>query len=304
MKVQTSSSVGTAAVTWRPGWSVIRKASPAASGSASEERVRAPVATKTCCRGSSGSVTVSPRPAGRPRTSRRRRRSGPRRPVRPSDRHQLASGRSRAPAAYAGSRAGLVGRQPGLDEPGRPGVGPAISAAMPDPAREHLPPPGPTAAGCPSASACTSAPATTQVTISTSACGCSSKPAPGAEQVVVVATSGPKPTSRGRSARRTRRSAASDVPPRGSRTVPNPCGSLRSRAHCAVPSPDRPSPAARRLPLRHQHRVVPDRGRGHRGRQGPQHLGHLLPRSRGGSPTAPPATWRATTTTGSTRTSR
>ena len=31
----------------------------------------------------------------------------------------------------------------------------------------------------------------------------------------------------------------------------------------------------RRIPLRHQHRVVPDRGRGQRGRQGPQHLGHL-----------------------------
>ena len=33
--------------------------------------------------------------------------------------------------------------------------------------------------------------------------------------------------------------------------------------------------AAARLPLRHQHGVVPDRGRGARGRPGPEHLGHL-----------------------------
>ena len=36
----------------------------------------------------------------------------------------------------------------------------------------------------------------------------------------------------------------------------------------------RGGPAAR-VPVRRQHRVVPDRGRGHRGRQGAEHLGHV-----------------------------
>ena len=63
-------------------------------------------------------------------------------------------------------------------------------------------------------------------------------------------------------------------------------------------------PASPRLPLRHQHGGVPDRGRRSRGRQGPQHLGHLRRRSRAGSPTAAPARSRATTTTGGRRTSR
>ena len=86
------------------------------------------------------------------------------------------------------------------------------------------------------------------------------------------------------------------------RTEPPSCRYLRGcdddppRAHFPV--------APSRLPLRHEHGELPDRGRGDRGRQGPEHLGHLQPPSRAASPTAAPATSRATTTTGSTRTSR
>ena len=50
------------------------------------------------------------------------------------------------------------------------------------------------------------------------------------------------------------------------------------RHHCArarSPPSDAPSPAPPGLPVRHQHGVLPDRGRRRRGRQGPQHLGHL-----------------------------
>ena len=63
----------------------------------------------------------------------------------------------------------------------------------------------------------------------------------------------------------------------------------------------RPAP---RLPLRHQHRVVPDRGRGHRGRQGTQHLGHLRRPAGPDRRRGRPARWPATTTTGTPRTSR
>ena len=56
----TSSSVGLAAVTTRPGRSLIRNASPACNGSARLDRASDPVATKTCWSESSGRVTVSP----------------------------------------------------------------------------------------------------------------------------------------------------------------------------------------------------------------------------------------------------
>ena len=79
---------GHAAVTSSPGRSVIRNASPSASGSASDERSSAPRATKTCCSGSSGSTTVSP-------------------PREPGHRERRARGASRT--AAAGSSADATG---------------------------------------------------------------------------------------------------------------------------------------------------------------------------------------------------
>ena len=64
--------------------------------------------------------------------------------------------------------------------------------------------------------------------------------------------------------------------------------------------PDRrpyPGPLPGRLPLGDCDRGLPDRGRARRRRQGTLHLGHLRRTRRDGSPTAPPATSPATTTT-------
>ena len=59
------------------------------------------------------------------------------------------------------------------------------------------------------------------------------------------------------------------------RTRPCPCRYLRR----CVPRTRLP-PAPARLPVRHEHRQLPDRGRRRRGRPGPEHLGHLLRRAR------------------------
>ena len=59
-----------------------------------------------------------------------------------------------------------------------------------------------------------------------------------------------------------------------------------------------------RLPVRHQHGVVPDRGRGQQRRQGPEHLGHLHREARHGHRRLVRRRRRATTTTATARTSR
>ena len=64
------------------------------------------------------------------------------------------------------------------------------------------------------------------------------------------------------------------------------------------------SAAAGRVRVRDEHGVVPDRGGVRRGRQGPEHLGHLHRRARAGSWTAATARSPATTTTATSRTSR
>ena len=74
---QTSSSVGTPAVSSCAGSSVNRNASPSCSGSAREERSSAPRPTKTWVRGADGMVTVWRRRAGPPRRPRRARARPP-----------------------------------------------------------------------------------------------------------------------------------------------------------------------------------------------------------------------------------
>ena len=77
-------------------------------------------------------------------------------------------------------------------------------------------------------------------------------------------------------------------------------GSTAPRSHDAAAGVALPA----RLPVGRRDGVVPDRGRGRRGRPRPLHLGHLLASPRRDRRTPTPATSRATTTAGCPRTSR
>ena len=99
--------------------------------------------------------------------------------------------------------------------------------------------------------------------------------------------------------------ASGDRAPRWT-TCPNPRTAGRSCRYlrpCDRPWPVHVPEAPSGLPLRHEHGGLPDRGSGHRGRQGTEHLGHVR---RGAGPDLgrqQRRRWRATTTTGSRRTS-
>ena len=100
--------------------------------------------------------------------------------------------------------------------------------------------------------------------------------------------------------------ALSNIPPRTS-AVKGFC--MRERRGCPRSTHDRVRRAstrsttcqARAFPdgfvVGRRHRVVPDRGRGPRGRPRREHLGSLRPHAGPRRATATPATWRATTTT-------
>ena len=183
--------MGAAAVTASPGWSVIRKASPSASGSASEERGSAPRATKTCWSGSSGSVTVrAGGEPGDPEVARRwPSRTAATAAVPRRDRHQLdrraaspASRRTTAPRRAASGVSQAWTKRVGPARGGDLGVHDAGAGG------QHLHLAGPDDAGVPRGVGVLRARrSSTQVTISTSRCGWSSKPGRPAQQVVVVA---------------------------------------------------------------------------------------------------------------------
>ena len=100
----------------------------------------------------------------------------------------------------------------------------------------------------------------------------------GREQVVVVADQRPEADVLGVvvGAERERVPGDPSLTPRvRKRSVPRRISTLTASLCTCDPRSTSSPPAPPGLPLRDQHRVVPDRGRGDRGRQGPQHLGHL-----------------------------
>ena len=230
-----------------------------------------------------GTVTSGGRRAGRTENTRARLGLGDRAPAR------RRAARAWRPSYDGSCRPGR--REPDLDEPGLRRR-PATSACVtPEPARQHLRPArAPTRAVAGRSRRASARPSSTQVTISRSAWS-------GGREALARRAAGGR---RGRPSGRTARSRGrSDEPNEKACRVSRPrsrvdesvgspadldghghdcaCGGLTTRRHAPVPTG---------LPLRHQHRGVPDRGRRQRGRQRPQHLGHLHRQARLGSPTA------------------
>ena len=167
-------------------------------------------------------------PRAGPRRSRRRGADpdGGVRMVARRDRHQLALGEVDRRGRVGRLGAGLVGREPDLDEAGRPRrrVRDLGVHARPSRPTAPAPCPGTTAPSWPWSSACTSAPDSTQVTISRSVCGWSGKPCPAAAGGRRGRPSVRSRRSRGRSVPRTRTSGGCSVPPPESRNVRFPGG--------------------------------------------------------------------------------
>ena len=257
-----------------PGPSVIRKASPADSGSARLDRASAPFATKTCWSGSSGSVTVPP--AGEPRDVERRgggAEPGRRPPeVTGRDRHQLTLGQADRRGGVRRRRARLVGRSQTWMNRAGPDGWCAISAC------DHA------GAGGQHLHRARDDGTLVAVVVGVHerpgqhprddlqvAVRMVREPAARAQHMVVVADHRPESDVLGVvvGAERERVAGARSLFT-GQETGTSPTD-LDSHGENDRVSP--PIPPG--VPLRNQHCVVPDRGRVRRGRQGPQHLGHL-----------------------------